>query len=60
MEVFKLYIKADNKYVSYGCGSVEYIMELLNDYLVISDMHGHNDREFKIERLSLKEIFLRK
>lgn len=51
MNRFKLYIKKDNQFVFYGCGDMEYIMELLHDYLVVNDAYGCYDKEFKIERI---------
>ena len=51
---FKLYIKRDDKFIFYGCGDMKYIMELLNDYLLINGMYGYKEKEFKIERIPLK------
>ena len=57
MDNFKLYIKRDDKFILYGCGDIKYIMELLNDYLVINDVYGHKEKEFKIERIPLWQNF---
>ena len=50
MHKFKLYINIDNEFVFYGCGDMKYIMELLNDYLVVNNMYNYNSKEFTVER----------
>lgn len=48
--MFTLYIKTRGKFRPYGTGSMRYIRELLFDYLVINDLYGKDEIEFKIER----------
>lgn len=50
-EVYSLHIKENGKYRRYGTGVMQYIRELLYDYLVKNDMYGAKNIEFKVERL---------
>lgn len=50
LDTFSLYIKEGSKFMLYGTGSQRYIRELLFDYLVINDLYGKDEIEFKIKR----------
>ena len=51
MNEFKVYIKVDGDFFFYGHGDMAYIMELFHNYLVVNDMYGYDNKEFKIERV---------
>ena len=51
LDEFKVYIKVDDDFFFYGYGDMTYVMELLNNYLLINDMYGYDNKEFKIERV---------
>ena len=56
MPRFNLYIKTGDKFVFYGNGDMNYIMELLNNYLIINNMYKRNSSEFKIEAFTPKQM----
>ena len=35
----------------YGCGTIEYINELISDYLVNCNMYGRNEVDFRVEKV---------
>lgn len=49
-EIFELHFVKDGIESIYGIGSKEYVMELLNDWVVGCDMYGHDSASFRIER----------
>lgn len=53
-EIFELYFIKDGKETLYGRGSKEYVIELLNDWVVGCDMYGHDSTTFKIKRKRYK------
>lgn len=54
VEIFELYFTKDGKETLYGRGSKEYVIELLNDWVVGCDMYGHDSTSFKIKRKRYK------
>ena len=50
--MYKLYFKHKDEedYHFYGMGPMYYMRELILDYLVLHDMYGENQLEFKVER----------
>lgn len=52
MDVYKLYIKVDDDgYAKYGIGDMNYIRELLYDYLVKNNLYGREEVEFKVVKV---------
>lgn len=47
--IYSLYFVEDGIGEFYGCGDMNYIMELLNDYLAIHKMYNKSEIEFKIK-----------
>ena len=50
--MYKLYFKHKDgeDYHFYGMGPMYYMRELILDYLVLHDMYGEDQLEFKVER----------
>lgn len=48
--MYSLYLIKDNEEIFYGSGNIDYMMELLNDYISINNLYGHNEVKFKISK----------
>lgn len=51
VEIFELHFIKDGKETLYGRGSKEYVIELLNDWVVGCGMYGHDSTSFTIKRV---------
>lgn len=52
---YYLYIRKvdQDKYEFYGSGDMKYLLELMNDYLVLCNMYGKESVEFKVTSIPL-------